>query len=181
MKRKIISMILCVGLAAQSSFLCVKAEKLNVDVEPVVMEFKGKSTYSLSGKKANKVNENKTMGEMLLKGDLNQFNSANKSEFLVNDGIVSFCYEASSKKMKATDKKWHLVNDSSKKVDDISLDGKMNKGVAIVQSSPDNNTWTTRKVVTDFFNKKNQIKSCIRQQILNWIMVVIIESLLRIH
>ena len=158
MKRKIISMILCVGLAAQSSFLCVKAEKLNVDVEPVVMEFKGKSTYSLSGKKANKVNENKTMGEMLLKGDLNQFDSANKSEFLVNDGMVSFCYEASSKKMKATDKKWHLVNDSSKKVDDISLDGKMNKGVAIVQSSPDNNTWTTRKVVTDFFNKKKSNK-----------------------
>ena len=157
MKRKIISTILCVGLAAQSSFLCAKAEELNVDVEPVVMEFKGESTYSLSGKKANIVNENKTMGEMLLKGDLNQFDSANKSEFLVNDGMVSFYYEASSKKMKASDKKWHLVNDSSKKVDDISLDGKMNKGVAIVQSSPDNNTWTTRKVVTDFFNNKTHL------------------------
>ena len=164
MKRKIISTILCVGLVAQSSFLCAKAEELNVDVEPVVMEFKGESTYSLSGKKANIVNENKTMGEMLLKGDLNQFDSANKSEFLVNDGMVSFYYEASSKKMKASskkmkasDKKWHLVNDSSKKVDDISLDGKMNKGVAIVQSSPDNNTWTTRKVVTDFFNDKRHI------------------------
>lgn len=158
MKRKIISTILCVGLVAQSSFLCAKAEELNVDVEPVVMEFKGESTYSLSGKKANIVNENKTMGEMLLKGDLNQFDSANKSEFLVNDGMVSFYYEASSKKMKASDKKWHLVNDSSKKVDDISLDGKMNKGVAIVQSSPDNNTWTTRKVVTDFFNDKKSNK-----------------------
>lgn len=41
MKRKIISTILCAGLVAQSSFLCAKAEELNGDVEPVVMEFKG--------------------------------------------------------------------------------------------------------------------------------------------
>lgn len=124
MKRKIISMILCVGLFTQSSFLCARAEGLNINVEPTVMEFKGKSTYSLSGKKASKVDKDKAMGEIILKGDLNQFDSANKSEFLVNDGMISFSYEAFSKKLNVSDKKWHLVNDSSKKVDNISLDGK---------------------------------------------------------
>lgn len=158
MKRKIISTVLCVGVFAQSCFFCVKAAEISVAVEPTVMEFKGKTSYSLSSKKANKVKESKALGGIALKGDLNQFDSANKSEFLVNNGKVDFYYETSSKKLKASDKKWHLASDSSKKVDDVSLQGKMNKGVAIVQSSPDSNTWTTRKVVTDFFNKKQNKK-----------------------
>ena len=127
----------------------VFAKDNSLSINAFVYEFDSKSSYEISETASN--NDLDPLGTLNITGKVKSSSETDNSEIIVNDGQTTISYFSSSKKLTNSDEKWHLSSDKTKKVDGISLGDKIKKGVAIVQTSPDKVNWTTKKIITNFF------------------------------
>ncbi len=70
----------------------------------------------------------------------------------VMEGNLSLFYNYEDTLLNAEEDSWHLVEDKSKKVDMLSLDDNILKGVIILQTSKDGLTWVDEDVVANAFS-----------------------------
>lgn len=127
----------------------VFAKDNSLSINAFVYEFDSKSSYEISETASN--NDLDSFGTLNITGKVKSSSETDNSEIIVNDGQTTISYFSSSKKLANSDENWHLSSDKTKKVDGISLGDKIKKGVAIVQTSPDKVNWTTKKIITNFF------------------------------
>lgn len=75
----------------------------------------------------------------------------------VESGEVNFSYTIKDIERKIienyTDYHFHVVEDSSKRIGDISLSGKIGKGAIVIESSLDRETWHKEKEILNIFDK----------------------------
>jgi len=78
----------------------------------------------------------------------------------VSEDVLTFTYAYTDKLLTASNEEWHLVSDSEKKVDGISVDEKIGKGAIIIRTSKDGSKWVdTYSNVNVFEKKPNQTGS----------------------
>lgn len=89
----------------------------------------------------------------------------------VFDGNLSFFYNYADTLLNADVDSWHLVDDKSKEVADISLESNIMKGAIILQTSKDQNNWIDVETIYNAFGdtpiRTNSIYSTTDVQLIN--------------
>lgn len=83
-----------------------------------------------------------TYGNFCISGNIiSMGEKAEVPSYEVSDGNLSFFYNYTDTLLNADLDSWHLIEDKSKKVADISLESNIMKGTIILQTSKDRNNW----------------------------------------
>ncbi|MBQ8749185.1 MAG: FIVAR domain-containing protein [Clostridia bacterium] len=144
----------CSVLFIGADFSYVKADVSTVEQVVKSYEFGESNKYKFSS--ATEVETmtfgKKSLGSLSISGEIDDISTyRNKTAYGVL-GNISFSYNYDGSLLSTKKKEWHLVADTGKKVDDISLSGSIDKGVLIVQTSQDAFTWTNAvNPVVNFF------------------------------
>lgn len=149
MCKKIIKLIFSISVMVSMFSVNVLAKENDLSIDSIMYEFGSKSSYEITESTAS--NDLKPLGTLSVAGKVKSSTDTDNSELVVYDGQATISYSSSSKKLTNKDTKWHVSNDKTKKVDNVSLENKIQKGVAIVQTSPDKKNWTTKKTILNFF------------------------------
>ena len=111
--------------------------------------------YPFSAATGDSTSGRDTYGSFAIDGSITETTENNGvKSFLVNDDNVSFKYMYTDSMISDNDSgdvNWHITDDNSKKVDDISLESKIKSGVIIIQTSLDGVNWISDEVYTDVF------------------------------
>jgi len=146
-----ISLLLCVGLAT------LPAETLaatgRTEVIGQVYEFDKDNDYEFSiAEEYSPSNSTDTYGSFSISGDISSVSEIEGvPSYEVSSGSLSFFYSYGDNVLNAEEDDWHLVDDKSKKLDTMTLDENILKGVIVVQTSKDRLTWVNVDVDTNAF------------------------------
>ncbi len=118
-----------------------------------LFEFDKDSEYGFSSSTESKPTDaQNTYGEFSVSGNVTEVFSKNGiPAYQVDSGSLTLTYSYGDKLLKAGEDEWHLVEDKSKKVDLLSLEGKILKGAIIIQTSKDQKNWVTVGIGTNVF------------------------------
>ena len=133
----------------------VNADTGATEIVGKTYKFKKDDSYSIDKKsKYDSTNESDTYGTFCIKGDVVANDNGEKiPSYEVNESNLEFFYNYGDTKLNAKKDKWHIVDDSSKKVSDINLGSKVMKGAIIVQTSKDRKNWINDKIICNAFEK----------------------------
>jgi len=97
-------------------------------------------------------------GVSVKKADHNGFTgfSVDKVYTENEDYNLTFTYTFSPAYINTADESWHLIEDSSKMVDTISLGEKIKNGAVILQTSQKGKVWVTTETLTNAFANNNK-------------------------
>lgn len=126
------------------------------EVPGKVYEFDKDSHYEFSGENQfAETGEDNTYGVFSVSGNISDVGSKNGVPvYEVAEGNLSLFYNHGDTLLNADVDSWHLIDDKSKKVDALSLDDNILKGVIILQTSKDRLTWSDEGVITNAFSEK---------------------------
>ncbi len=144
-----------------------EAKEQTVDIYGQVYEFDKKSEYEIDSSSATSTTDKaSTLGSFSIDGDISRDYTKNgfTAYEIANDTVFSVSYKYSSKLKDADAMDWHLIEDSKKEVNGISLDDKIKNGAIILQTSLDGDKWSTGTIFTDIssdvtFDQDNGINS----------------------
>lgn len=109
-------------------------------------EFSESDTYSEAG-------ENNTYGTFFASGNISNIGTKDGvTAYEVSDGNLEFFYSHGDTILNADLDSWHLIDDKSKRVNDLSLDSNIMKGAIILQTSKDRSNWITVSTATNTFD-----------------------------
>ncbi|MDE6996146.1 MAG: hypothetical protein K2P41_17360 [Lachnospiraceae bacterium] len=92
------------------------------------------------------------IGTLSIKGVVKVSDEINSfPAYEVRDGYATFAYRISSSILNRAEDEWHLINDKTKKVNDLTLDSNILSGALILQTSLDGVTWTEDILMSDIF------------------------------
>lgn len=142
----------------------------NVSIEGHVFTLDEKDKgFEINQQQATKTTDDNTYGNFFISGNLKDTGKENgvpcfdvrmsATTETGDEAAVSFIYAYDDKLLNADDEtSWKLVDDDSKKVGDIDLEGKAKSGAIIVQSSFDKEHWIVNEIQTNIFKDtpKNQ-------------------------
>ncbi|MBV1756425.1 MAG: hypothetical protein KMY55_01155 [Dethiosulfatibacter sp.] len=124
-------------------------------------EFDVKNNYEFStiDSSTKAVSGQNTLGKFSLTGN---FAEDTKKEglpvFTVKDGNISLIYTLESSIHEVGETKWHLTDDKSKKIDNLTLKNNIMLGALVLQSSLDGKKWLDDVIITDFFSEENKFE-----------------------
>lgn len=96
--------------------------------------------------------ESNTYGSFSVSGNIASVNSKDGiPAYEVTEGNLRFFYNYSNSMLDADPDSWHLVEDKSKKVNDLTLDSNVLKGAIILQTSKDRVNWINVGTTTNAF------------------------------
>ena len=136
----------------------IMAKETSSEVIGSYYEFDIKSQYEFSSTDliAEAVSGFNTMGSFSLNGNFAEDTKMGSFPvYTVKDGNIKIKYTFDSSELEVDEMKWHLIDDKSKKVDDLSLDNDILLGTLILQSSLDGKTWLEDVIITDLFSDEN--------------------------
>ena len=145
----------CMMLFNCVSPITIYAKDSKLDISGILYEFGSKDHYEFSSvSETTATTPGNTYGTFALSGDLAATGSKNGvNSYSVTSGTnVSFYYEYNDSMLSASDDQWHLVDDKSKKVNDISFDENIMKGAVILQISKDGEKWIDVSKSVNVFN-----------------------------
>lgn len=129
------------------------AENDKFEVAGKVYEFDKDSRYEFqeSIMLQNTRNDN-TYGTFYISGDIAAVSEKNGIPcFEIGDGDLQFFYNYTDTLLNADMDSWHLIEDKSKKVSDISLEHNISKGAIIMQTSKDRINWIEADSICNAF------------------------------
>jgi len=128
------------------------SEKTNVTGK--VYEFSKNDSYDfIETDIYQETNEDNTYGTFGINGEiLNVSSKDGIPAYEIDNGNISLYYNYTDTLLSAGREEWHLVNDKTKKVADITLNSNIMKGVIIVQTSKDRLNWTNVETVCNAFS-----------------------------
>ncbi len=92
------------------------------------------------------------IGTLSIKGVVKVSDEINSfPAYEIRDGNATFAYRISSSILNRAEDEWHLINDKTKKVNDLTLDSSILSGALILQTSLDGVTWTEDILMSDIF------------------------------
>lgn len=160
---------LTVGTVLLSGVKTYAADR-NVSIEGHVFTLDEKDKgFEINQQQATKTTDDNTYGNFFISGNLKDTGKENgvpcfdvrmsATTETGDEAAVPFIYAYDDKLLNADDEtSWKLVDDDSKKVGDIDLEGKAKSGAIIVQSSFDKEHWIVNEIQTNIFKDtpKNQ-------------------------
>lgn len=147
-KSKVLSIVLSFALIFASITLIdipASASQITKYVSGRQYELGEKSDYVYSSDMTSTtITSSSQFGQFSISGDMTDLTNTNGyTSYLVNSGVVTFSYTPNGSIINAPESDWHLIEDSSKKVNGVELDGKVKYGALVLQSSADGITWIT--------------------------------------
>ena len=133
--------------------LAVSATTGKTDVPGKVYEFDKDSHYEFSdSERYSDTSESNTYGSFSVSGNIASVDSKDGiPAYEVADGNLRFFYNYSDSMLNADLDSWHLVEDKSKKINDLTLDSNILKGAIILQTSKDRVNWVNVGTTTNAF------------------------------
>ena len=113
------------------------------DVVGKIFEFDKDSHYEFSSADTyNETNTTNTYGTFSISGNVAGSSLKNGiPSYEVADGNLAFYYNYTDSLLNADEDSWHLIDDKSKKINDLTLSENIMKGAIIIQTSKDQKTW----------------------------------------
>ena len=100
-----------------------------------------------------KTGSNNTYGTFYISGNVSDVNEeSGVPAYEVSDGNLTFYYNYGDAVLNAGEDEWHLVDDKSKKVDDMKLSSDIMKGAIIIQTSKDRKNWVDVDTICNAFD-----------------------------
>ncbi len=94
------------------------------------------------------------IGTLTVNGDVRTSSEVNSfPAYEVRNGNASFTYKISSGVLDRAEEEWHIVDDKTKKVNNLTLDKNILSGALILQTSLDGVTWTEDVLMSDIFGE----------------------------
>lgn len=101
-----------------------------------------------------------SIGTLTVNGDVRTSSEVNSfPAYEVRNGNASFTYKISSGVLDRAEKEWRIIDDKTKKVNNLTLDKKILSGALILQTSLDGVTWTEDVLMSDIFGKETNTDS----------------------
>lgn len=129
------------------------AKDTTVDIDGRVYAFGEKDHYEYPSSDSYESASNSTAyGNFTIAGDLRSDGTKDSiPSYSVSGTSVSLTYAYGDTLLNTPDESWHLVDDKTKTVANITLPGNINKGTLILQTSKDGKTWLTDVKTTNAF------------------------------
>ena len=109
-------------------------------------EFSESDSYAETG-------TSNTYGTFSISGNIsNVGTNGGVPSYEVSEGNLALFYNYGDSMLNAVEDSWHLIEDKSKKVDTLTLDGNIMKGAIILQTSKDQKTWIDVDFITNAFS-----------------------------
>jgi len=154
--KRTVAIMLATILMFSTFTLTVFAAPAKTEVPGQVYEFGKDSHYEFSDSKDSVSSENAvTYGTFSISGEVADVTTKNGiPAYEVTEGNLKFFYNyGDTLLLNADEDTWHLIEDKSKKIDDLKLDENILKGAIILQTSTDRLNWVDVVSMTDAFNK----------------------------
>ncbi len=158
------------------------------EVTGMVYEFDKDSHYEFDeGGTSIKTNSDNTYGTFYISGGISAISEeSGVPAYEVADGNLALFYNHGDTMLNADKDSWHLVDDKSKKVADMTLDSNIMKGAIIVQTSKDRKNWVDVGTICNAFSempiRTRSIYSATDVQLINgcyYRVIVVYELALR--
>jgi len=117
-------------------------------------EFGEKDHYEYDSSTSSTKTGNNTFGTFTATGD---FSKVDGTTYLVKSGNVEFKYTFDNSKLSAEDTEWHLIEDKSKKVNNLKFSKNILNGALILESSIDGENWTTDVMKQNIFTVESDL------------------------
>ena len=155
--KRIVSVVLNISLILSLGAAGVQAAVKTESIPGNVYTFGEKNAYDIAGEGVTKsaVSSSNVLGKISISGEMKKTSPQNGFDaFIVDSGNVSISYSFDKKKLDAADSDWHIVSDSGKVINKVSLKSKIESGAIIVETSLDGKNWTGPDVEkTNVFTK----------------------------
>ena len=150
---KVLALLLAVALLC-SIIPTTYATTAKTEVSGKVFEFDKDNSYDFSNSESfSETSADSTYGTFSISGNIaNVGNYDGVTFYEIADGDVAFFYNHSDSKLNADVDSWHLIDDKSKKINDIKLGSNIMKGAIIIQTSKDRTNWITETTITNAFS-----------------------------
>lgn len=152
--KKIITLLIATALVVGVFPTPVFAENEKTEVLGNVYEFGKKSHYEFHESDTfEKTGDNNTYGTFYVSGNIAAVTEkSGVPAYEVADEDLKFYYNYSDTLLNAEEDSWHLIDDESKKVADITLKSKLLKGAIILQTSKDRKNWVNVETIYNAFS-----------------------------
>ena len=149
-----LAFVLLVSLASVYSGTAFAQEK-NMELQATIYLFENSKHYVFSDGTTS--NNESAIGKLYVNGDIIDYQTSHGIKtFHVNSDNPTITYSFNTSVLERGEQSWHLVDDKTKKIDDIELDSDILKGAIVVQSSRDGKIWFTEKEYTNCFASKDE-------------------------
>lgn len=151
---KTLTLFLAMALLLAALPFAALATAAKTEIPGKVFEFGKDNAYEFSNSESfSETTTDNTYGTFSISGNIeNVDNRDGVTSYEIADGNVSFFYNHSDSKLNADVDSWHLIDDKSKKINDIKLDSNIMKGAIVVQTSKNRTNWVTATTITNAFS-----------------------------
>ena len=145
--------VACLLSAVGPKPLTAFAQETSVDIDGKVFTFGEKDHYDYQSSESFEAASGSTAyGNFTIFGDMKADGQKDgMTSFSVNGESVSLTYAYGDTLLNAEENSWHLVEDKTKTVAGITLDGNIKKGALILQTSKDGQNWLNDVKQTNIF------------------------------
>lgn len=144
--------LICSVLLLSAPLISLGAIK-SADVKGNYYEFDKKNEYVIDEASSTLTTSASAFGKFEISGNYLE----NNADFTIIEGTLSLKYAFDPKKLSTEETEWHLIKDSTKKVNKVDLKEKINSGAIILQTSLDGKIWCTEMEWTDVFTPKTPL------------------------
>lgn len=150
---EVLSVTIILGVLFSSPFKSYAATT-STDIAGTYYEFDKKNGYVIEDATTTGTTPDHAFGKLSIAGNYTKTGD----DFTVKDGELSLAYTFSQEKLSSEDTEWHIIKDSSKKVNNIDLENKINSGTLILQTSLDGKSWCTEMTLTDVLTSETPLQ-----------------------
>ena len=153
--KRTVALLTATVLVFSTFTLTAFATAAKTEVSGRIYEFGKDSHYEFSEtKEISETGNSNTYGTFSISGEVSDVTTKDGiPAYEVTEGNLKFFYNYGDTLLNADEDSWHLIEDKSKKVDDLKLDENILKGAIILQTSTDRLNWVDVVSMTDAFNK----------------------------
>lgn len=151
---KVLALLLAVALLC-SIIPTTYATTAKTEVSGKVFAFDKDNSYDFSNSESfSETSAGSTYGTFSISGNIANVSSKDGvTAYEIIDGEVAFFYNYSDAVLNADVDSWHLIDDKSKKINDLKLDSNIMKGAIVVQTSKDRLNWLNVITITNAFSE----------------------------
>lgn len=152
--RRIISFLCMILILFCTLSINTSASSGKTGVAGIVYEFDESSHYEFHECDTfTKSEDGNTYGTFSISGNIVDIGERDGvSSYKVSEGDLALFYNHGDAMLNADVDSWHLIEDNSKKVADMTLDSNIMKGAIILQTSKDRKTWVEVNTITNAFS-----------------------------
>lgn len=149
---KSISVMIALVIILSMFPMVASAANGKTEVPGNVYDLKKDSHYVLG---ENSPSASATIGTLSIGGNVKVSSEVNSfPAYEVTNGNATFSYAIKPEVLTRNETEWHLIDDKSKKVNDLNLDTNILSGALILQTSLDGITWTEDVMMSDIFGNE---------------------------